>query len=423
MVDEHQQVACCSFCNSTAMSEIMDFGRVALAGGFLEPEQFASESFYPMRLYFCSDCFAVQIIDKVNASVLFRDYFYFSSAISTLCNHFTEYAVEVTSRFLTPSESTVIEFGCNDGVLLRPLADQKIRTVIGVDPATNIITTIDDPRVNIINDFFNEQVAEQIIARHGKADMIVANNVFAHIPDIQGVTRAVRYVLNDSGVFIFEVHYLGKMMREMQYDMVYHEHLYYHSLVSLTEHFKLYDMIVFDVKAVPIHAGSMRYYVCKKGSRYAAEVTPAVTALLHEELSGGFDKKETFVRFAVGVEDRKVKLMESLRHIKAQGKTIAGYGASGRANTMIQFCGIDHSHLDYIIDDAPAKAGFYTPGSHLLIHPGSILDRPNPPDYLLIFAWSFFDEIANKCENYLKNGGKMIIPLPDVKIISYKDEN
>ncbi len=423
MVAEHQQAVCCSFCDSTAMSLIMDFGKVALAGGFLEPEQFASESFYPMRLYFCSDCFGVQIIDKVNAGVLFRDYFYFSSQISTLRNHFAEYAAEVTSRFLKPAESTVIEFGCNDGVLLRPLADQSIRTVIGVDPATNIVKTIDDPRINVINDFFNELVAEQIIARHGKADMVVANNVFAHIPDIQGITRAVRNVLNDSGVFIFEVHYLGKMMREMQYDMIYHEHLYYYSLVSLTEHFKRHDMVVFDVKAVPIHAGSMRYYVCKKGSRHAAAVTPAVSALRDEELGGGFDKKETFARFAACVEDRKVKLMELLNRIKAQGKSLAGYGASGRANTMIQFCGIDHRHLDYMIDDAPAKAGFYTPGSHLLIHHGSILDQPNPPDYLLIFAWSFFDEIAKKCKKYLQNGGKMIIPLPEVKIVFSEDEN
>lgn len=413
------QFACCSFCDSLAMSEIMDFGTVALAGGFLKPEQFASEAFYPLRLYFCGDCFALQVIDKVSANVLFEDYFYFSSSIKTLREHFQEYAAEVTSRFLVPENSTVIEFGCNDGVLLRPLADQKIRTVIGVDPATNIVKTINDPRITIINDFFTESVVKKIIATHGKADMVLANNVYAHIPDIQGITRAVRDVLNDEGVFIFEVHYLGKMMHELQYDMIYHEHLYYHSLLSLTKHFDRYDMMVFDVKPVPIHAGSMRYYVCKKGSRHAASVSPQVTALRDGELVSGYHLKETYLGFAAGVADRKEKLMNLLGRLKAEGKTIAGYGASGRANTMIQYCGIDHGYLDYMIDDAPAKAGFYTPGSHFIIHPNSILERATPPDYLLIFAWSFYAEVAKKCTKYLDNGGRMIVPLPEVKIMSF----
>lgn len=398
----------------------MDFGEVALAGGFLKPEQFPREIVYPLRLYFCSDCFAVQVIDKVSANTMFGDYFYFSSSIRTLREHFQEYAAEVTLRFLTPENSTVIEFGCNDGVLLRPLADQKVRTVIGVDPATNIVKTINDPRIKIVNDFFTESVARKIIADHGKADMVVANNVYAHIPDIQGITRAVRDVLNEEGVFIFEVHYLGKMMNELQYDMIYHEHLYYHSLLSLTNHFDLYDMMVFDVKPVPIHAGSMRYYVCKKGSQRATSVSTRVAALRNEELASGYHLKETFLRFAEGVADRKKKLMDLLNQLKSEGKTIAGYGASGRANTMIQYCGIDHRYMDYMIDDAPAKAGFYTPGSHFIIHPSAILEQGTPPDYLLIFAWSFFDEIAKKCTRYLEKGGQMIVPLPEVKIVTFE---
>lgn len=407
----------CSFCDSTAMSEIMDFGRVALAGGFLTPEQFATEATYPLRLYFCSDCFAVQVIDKVSANVLFRDYFYFSSSIKTLSEHFREYAEELTARFLpVPERSTVLEFGCNDGVLLRPLADQKIRTVIGVDPATNVVKTIDDPRVTVVNDFFTESVAEAIVARHGKVDMVMANNVYAHIPDIQGVTRAVRNVLSDDGVFVFEVHYLGKVINEMQYDMIYHEHLYYYSLLSAMKHFERYDMMVFDVLPVPIHAGSMRFYVCKKGSKHAATVSPAVEALKREELAQGFNRRETFLRFASNVADRKAKLMELLNRLRAEDKTVAGYGASGRANTMIQYCGIDHRHLEYMIDDAPAKAEYFTPGSHFVIHPSAILDDPDPPDYLLVFAWSFLDEIAKKNQRYLDHGGRMIVPLPEVKV-------
>jgi len=401
------------------MTEIINFGQVALAGAFLKPEQFVGEAVYPLRLYFCNDCFSVQVIDKVNAEVLFGNYFYFSSAIGTLREHFLAYAAEVTSRFLKPETSTVIEFGCNDGVLLRPLADQRIRTVIGVDPATNIVKMINDPRIIVINDFFNEDVTEKIIADYGKTDMVVANNVYAHISDIQGVTRAIRKVLKDDGVFIFEVHYLGKVINGLQYDMIYHEHLYYYSLLALTKHFDRYEMMVFDVKSIPIHAGSMRYYVCKKGSRHSSTVSPQVAALREEELANGYHRAETYARFAVDVADRKGKLMDLLTRLKAKGHSIAGYGASGRANTMIQYCGIDHRHLDYMIDDAPAKSGFYTPGSHFLIQPGSVLQLSPPPDYLLIFAWSFVNEIAKKCGDYLGSGGRMIVPLPNVEIVMH----
>jgi hypothetical protein len=301
--------------------------------------------------------------------------------------------------------------------LLRPLADQQIRTVIGVDPATNIVKTIDDPRITVINDFFNEAVADSITARHGQADMVLANNVYAHIPDIQGVTRAVRNVLHDEGVFVFEVHYLGKVIGELQYDMIYHEHLYYYSLLALTKHFARYDMMVFDVKPVPIHGGSMRFYVCKNGSKHSAAVSPAAIALEVDELAKRFNHRDTFIKFAGLVADHKAQLMGLLGRLKQQGHTIAGYGASGRANTMIQYCGIDHRHLDYMIDDAPAKSGFYTPGSHFEIHPSAILDRPDAPDYLLIFAWSFFDEIRKRNARFLDRGGRMILPLPDVKIV------
>jgi methylation protein EvaC len=399
------------------MTEIINLGQVALAGAFLKPEDFSSEGFYPLRLYFCSDCFAVQVIDKVSANVLFEKYFYFSSSIRTLREHFQNYAAEVTARFLKPESSTVIEFGCNDGVLLRPLADQRIRTVIGVDPATNVVETIDDSRITVINDFFNEAVSEKIIADHGKADMVVANNVYAHIPDIQGVTRAVRNVLDDEGVFVFEVHYLGKIVNELQYDMIYHEHLYYYSLLGLMNHFDRYDMMVFDVKAVPIHAGSMRYYVCKKGTKRGSSVSPEVTALKKAEHANEFHRLETYARFASGVAERKERLMDLLARLKLEGKRVAGYGASGRANTIIQYCGINHRQLEYMIDDAPAKSGFYTPGSHFLIHPSSVLEQPSPPDYLLVFAWSFLDEIVKKCTKYLGSGGRIIVPLPDVKVL------
>jgi methylation protein EvaC len=411
-----EEAPCCAFCDSRDMGLIMDFGDVALAGAFLKPGQFATEKKYPMRLYFCRDCYAVQVTDKVDAGVLFQDYFYFSSAIGTLREHFKGYAAEVTRRFLEPSRATVLEFGCNDGVLLKPLADQGIQRVIGVDPARNVLASIDDPRLTLINGFFDEKVAAEVVAKYGKVDMVMANNVYAHIPDIQGITRAVEAVLADDGVFVFEVHYLGKVVDEMQYDMIYHEHLYYYSLVSAIAHFARYDMVVFDVKPVPIHAGSMRFYVGKKRGRHASQVSDAVRALERQERERGFDRHETFRRFSDDVAATREALMALVTRLRAAGKRIAGYGASGRANTVIQYCGLDPRHLDFMIDDAPAKAGYFTPGSHFEIFPSKVLEGPNPPDYLLVFAWSFFEEIRKRNLGYLERGGRMILPLPEVSV-------
>jgi methylation protein EvaC len=409
--------ASCSFCDSQLMTEIIDFGKMALAGSFLKEEQFGNEAFYPMRLYFCNDCYGVQIIDKVKEQVLFENYFYFSSSIQTLRNHFKKYAEEVICRFIDkPEESTVIEIGCNDGVLLSPLADQKIKTIIGVDPATNVVNTINDSRITIINDFFSEEVSNNIVSIYGKVEMVVANNVYAHIPNIQGITRAINNILDDDGVFVFEVHYLGKIINELQYDMIYHEHIYYYSLVSLQKHFARYDMMIFDVKPISIHAGSMRFYVCKKRGCHAEE-SQQVKNLVEEELSNGFHKVETFSRFAADIENQKKQLMEFLQSIKAKGQTIVGYGASGRANTMIQYCAINHDIMEYIIDDATAKHGYFTPGSHFLIQPYNYIEETLQPDYILIFAWSFITEISKKSSNYLKQGGKMIVPLPTLRVI------
>lgn len=395
----------------------MDFGRVALAGGFLESEQFENEQKYPLRLFFCDDCCAVQVVDKVSADVLFQDYFYFSSSIGTLREHFRNYAAEVTSRFLSPPSASVLEFGCNDGVLLQPLADEGIGTVIGVDPASNVLSSVDDQRLTLINDFFNESVADSVVERYGQMDMVLANNVYAHIPDIQGATQAVARVLKKDGVFIFEVHYLGRVIDEMQYDMIYHEHLYYYSLLSAISHFAQYGMVVFDVKPVPIHAGSLRFYVCKSGSKHEAEVSTRVSQLKQEELERGFDNFETFRQFSDRVAEHKEELLLLLNRLRGEGCTIAGYGASGRANTIIQYCGLDHRHLDFMIDDAPAKQGVFTPGSHFRIHPSTILEGSSPPDFLLVFAWSFLDEIRQRNQKYLDSGGQMIIPLPKIRMV------
>jgi methylation protein EvaC len=378
----------CSFCGC-ALIEIMDFGNVALAGAFLKPKDFENEKFYPLRLGFCQSCLALQVMDKVEPEILFKNYFYCSSSINTLKKHFTEYAEKIAA--LKPS--FVVEIGCNDGVMLRPLKE-KIPKVIGVDPA-NIAAE------GVINDFFSEALAKEIAAEHGKADVIIANNVFAHIPDINGVTRGIAHLLGDNGVFVFEVHSLDKMIEGGQYDWVYHEHLYYYSLLALEKHFSRHGMMIYDIEPTGLHAGSRRYYACKD-DRTASE---RVAQIRQAEIDQGLHLAETFYEFAERAKLHKLALLNVLGALR--GKKIVGYGACGRANTMIQYCGIDHSHMAYIIDDAPTKHGYFTPGSHFEIRPRDELDA----DYLLVFAWSFLSDITKKCSGY-----PMIIPLPYVQI-------
>jgi methylation protein EvaC len=408
----------CAFCGSSALADVIDFGNVAVAGAFLTKNEIPNENKYPLKVVFCKDCFAVQVRDHIDPEVLFKTDFYFSSAIQTLRDHFADYAAEVVKRFLpNPKDAVAIEIGSNDGVLLKPLADQGVGKVIGVEPAKNIIETIKDDRLTLINNFFNVAQAEEIIKEHGRVDLLMGNNVYAHISDINGTTEAIEEVLKDDGVFVFEVHYLGKIIEELQYDFIYHEHIYYYSLLALDNHLARHGMVIFDIKPIPIHGGSIRYYAAKKNSKHAKNVSKAVVDLRAQEKQSGYDKEETYKQFAKRVAGKKDELMTLLTKLKKEGKRVVGYGASGRANTIIQYCGITSEHIDYMIDDAPAKLGMFTPGSHLEIKNSEVL-KTDKPDYILVFAWAFYNEIAKKNQQYLKDGGQMIVPLPDVKITS-----
>jgi methylation protein EvaC len=411
----------CAFCGGHSLEQIIDFGDVALAGGFVKPEQFAAEPRYRLRVFFCVDCCALQLPDIIDPTQLFASYFYFSSAIRSLREHFHDYASEVVARFLEPRKATVVEIGCNDGVLLKPLADHGVRTLVGVDPAKNVVQAIADPRINVFNDFFGSATAAAVRSQHGPADLIVANNVYAHIPDINDVTRGVAELLADDGVFAFEVHHLGSVLQGLQYDMIYHEHLYYYSLLALENHFRRHGLAVFDLKRIPIHGGSIRYYVCKAGSRRAKTVSNRVLLLRQDEASQGLGSVRTFKHFAAEIALRRDALMSYVERARKAGKRIAGYGASGRANTIIQYCGIDRSHMEYMIDDAPAKWGYYTPGSHFEIRSADAL-RTDRPDYLIVFAWGYLSEIAEKCKPYLDGGGRLLTPLPEVRLMSHVNE-
>lgn len=419
-IGEHKHNSQCRFCLSDKIETVINFGNVPLAGGFFDKysteKNFTGEKLYPLQIAFCKKCYLLQVIDIVDSRILYKDYFYFSSAISTLVNHFCAYAKELKAGFPNPDKKLVVEIGCNDGVFLKPLKKEGFK-VVGIDLAKNVVEPLIKQGFDIVVDFFGEKSATKVLKRFGKADVIVSSNSFAHIDDMHDVMRGVKILLAEDGILIVEVHYLGALIKEVQYDMMYHDHESYYSLLALENFFKLFGMEVYDVKPISIHAGSMRFYV-RNFCIGKKIISNNVLNLRNFEKKIGLQKLGTYKKFFSYITKTKKDLIELLTKLKKQGKKIAGYGASGRATAVMSFCDIDNKLLDYMIDDAPAKSGAYTPGNHLKIFSSSILDDPaRKPDYCLIFAWAFINEIREKKMKYLNHGGKFIVPLPKVKII------
>jgi len=409
----------CRFCQGTNLVKILDLGNVPLAGGFLKAKEFSHEKYYPLDLNFCNDCSLVQVSNVVSAEVLFNEnYFFYSSAIKTLVEHFENYAQDTFERFLKECpQSSVLEIGCNDGVLLKPLARMGVRC-IGVDPATNVVKSLVNAEgIEVINDFFTEMLSGRIKKQLGRVDAVLSSYSFAHIDNMVDIMKGVKGLLKDNGVFIFEIYYLGTLIDEMQYDMIYHEHMSYYSLTALTYFLKQFNMEIFDVKYIPgVRSGSVRFYARNIGQRTEA-ISSAVTEMIQYEKNKKFKEVEIYSEYAAQVQTTKKDLLRLLDNLKSEGKKIIGYGASGRGTTIMNYCGIDGKYLEYVVDDASAKQGFYTPGTHVPIKPWEFTEQTTFPDYIVLFAWAFTDEVIKKRQDYIKKGGKFIIPLPTVRIV------
>jgi methylation protein EvaC len=413
---EYRDLTTCRLCGSSALRQFIDFGDCPLAGAFLKPEQVVDERVYPMAMQFCTSCTNVQVGTVIPLDVLFKNYFYFSSAIQTLRDHFGLLAAEVSERFVKHGESLVAEIGCNDGVFLRHLAARGIRNV-GVDPASNVVASITDPGVIAINDSFGARSAAGVVAEHGKADVVVSSFSFAHIDDMHDVARGLDLLLSQRGVFVFEIYYLGIVLEEMQYDMMYHEHMSYYTLACLERFLGQYGLEVFEVRRIPLRSGTLRFYAQRRESG-TQPTSPSVQQHRGYEKSAGLTDFETYRGFGAKVEQTKIDLLSLLDSLKAKGKSLIGYGASGRATTIMNYCGIDGRYLDFVVDDAPAKHGFLTPGQHVPIRPWSAVEALRAkPDYALVFAWPFIEEVCRRRKDYLDSGGRFIVPLPQVKVL------
>jgi len=403
----------CRICESEDLEAFLDFGNMPLAGGFINKEDFAKEKTYPLTVAFCQQCKETQILETISPATLFKDYRFVSSTTATLSNHFAHYAETMRERFLN-KDSLVVEFGCNDGVLLEPFANLGVKAV-GVEPALNIAKLAREKGCEVVNGFFNSKTAEAIKRKYGEASLICANNVFAHIDDMHEPMRGIKLLLKTDGVFVFEVHYLIDLLDQFQFDMIYHEHLMYHSLTALTYLLNIFDMEIFDVARIPTHAGSIRVHAQNKNARIY-HTQPIVKKLLNLEKIKKINQLSTLIQFSEDTFKKRNALVKLISDLKVKGKRIVGYGASGRATVHINFCKFNSKIIEYIIDESHERQGRFIPGMHIPIVSPSELRNGNP-DYALLFAYNYFDEVMEKEKDFIKRGGRFIVPLPYPKII------
>lgn len=403
----------CRGCCSPDLLEFLDLGEMPLAGGFLATEsEFKSELKIPLKIFYCRNCSLAQVLDVVNPDVLFKKYQYISSVIPALSEHFREYSAFLRSTYLKNKNSTLLEFGCNDGVLLQYFQNDKDIAAYGIDPSTNVFELARVKKLKVANDYFNVKSAEELKAQFGKMDVVTGSNVFAHVDDIHEILDAARVILKPDGVFIVEVHYLMNLLRVFQYDTIYHEHLSYYSVKSLREILKLKGFRLIDVQALPMHGGAIRAIATLDSSELP--ISPAVDDFLKDEKESV--NEDYILRFTEKVTRHREELFRTVNSIKKQGKRIFGYGAAGRGTILLNYCGIGLDHLDYIVDASPLRAGKFMPGVHVpIVYPEKA--RNDPPDYFLVIAWNYLDSIMEQ-EKELKNRGVgFIVPFPEIRVI------
>jgi methylation protein EvaC len=408
---------CCRTCGEK-ISDFLDFGYLPLAGAFIENDYEHVENLYPMQVSYCPKCTLVQIPNVISKETLFNnDYHYLSSVTSTLNRHFEEYSIYLQSLTNKLSDVFVVEFGCNDGVLLSKLNDKNIRN-LGIDPSSNVVTVAQNRGLNVICDFINEETANNILKTNPQANVITGSNVFAHNDDIGEILKGVQVLLRDDGYFIIEVHYLLDLLSNLQFDFFYHEHCNYYSLHSIRYLLNLYDLEVVDVQRLKMHSGSIR--VISKFKNKASNISNSVLALLELELSSKINSLPTYLDFSKSMEKVRNELSALLSDRKSQGKSICGYGASGRSVTLLNYLGITHETLDFMIDSSPVRANHIMPGLHIPIYfaERSTMEKT---DVCLITAWSYAKEILAKEEWYLGLGNEVIIPLPEIESIKHDD--
>jgi SAM-dependent methyltransferase len=410
--NEKSKLFRCLVCDQVTVEIFLDLGQTPLANKFLNREQLAApEPAFPLRVGFCHTCTHVQLTERVPPSLLFEDYLYVSGASDTLKAHLHDLSDVVVQRFGLGPSHLVMDIGCNDGTLLSGFQRHGVR-VIGVDPAANLAALSQQTGIERYVGFFTSKTADDIVEKWGRATIITATNTFPHIPDLTDFLQGIQTVLAPGGAFIIECHYLMDILEQLAFDTIYHEHVSYWALKPLTTLFERHGLQVVRAERLPIHHGQLRVTVQRQGE---GKLDGSVHETLIMEGQSRLDRFERWQEFNQSVLELRTQLHEALNGLVRAGKRVVGYGAPAKGNTLLSFLGIGPETLPYIVDRSALKQGRYTPGRHIpVVAPERlVIDQP---EYVLLLAWNFVEEILAQQAEYRARGGKFIIPVPNVRI-------
>jgi hypothetical protein len=387
-----------------------------LCESFLRQDQLNQmEPFYPLRVFVCEKCFLVQLDEYVTPDHIFTEYAYFSSYSDSWLDHCRRYTEQMIEHFHLNGQSLVVELASNDGYLLQYFVQKNI-PALGIEPAANVAKVAEQKGVPTLVKFFGKQLAAELAAAGKQADLLAGKNVLAQIPDLCDFVAGMKILLKPNGVLTLEFPHLLRLMEQNQFDTIYHEHFSYFSFLTAEKIFGENGLVLFDVEELPTHGGSLRIY-----GRHAEDGSKPVTSRLAElrarEDSAGLARVESYCSFAEKVRDTKRSLLECLIRVKQEGKSIVGYGAPGKGNTLLNYCGVGTDFIDYTVDRNPYKHGQFTPGRHIPICPPEKI-RETRPDYLLILPWNLKNEIMQQTAYIREWGGKFIVPIPQATIYS-----
>lgn len=405
----------CHYCGEPLEHTFVDLGMTPLSNSYpAESELVRSETFYPLHAYVCERCLLVQLEEHESPERIFGEYAYFSSYSDTWLAHCRTFADAVTKRFDLGDGSRVVEVGSNDGCLLECFMGRGVE-VLGIDPAANVARVAIERGVPTRVGFFGADLARELAASDGPADLVVGNNVLAHAPRINDFVAGLRALLAPQGVITLEFPHLLNLVEKNQFDTIYHEHFFYFSLLVVRRVLAEHGLTVFDVDELSTHGGSLRVYA-QQADTGLATVDPAVEAMVAKERRQGLDRLETYETFASRVERLKRRLLGFLIRARDEGRSIAGYGAAAKGNTLLNYCGIRTDFIDYVVDRSPYKQGRYLPGSRIpIVGPERIFETR--PDYVLILPWNLEEEIVGQMSAIREWGGRFIVPIPDVRVV------